>query len=92
MPQIEGRYELGTHRASWNDNAGETERLERERTINRLLDYYMGDHDPVLKTRPGERDDNIIVNITGQAVDDAGLRWHADTLRDAGRGQHGGAR
>jgi hypothetical protein len=70
MPQIEGRYELGTHRASWNDNAGETERLERERTINRLLDYYMGDHDPVLKTRPGERDDNIIVNITGQAVDD----------------------
>lgn len=70
MVQIEGRYELTTAHAKRADGLGDQERLTRKTDIDRILAYYNGDHDPVLKVPMGQRDDNIMVNITGQAIDD----------------------
>jgi hypothetical protein len=45
------------------------ERKERVEYIQRKWNYYDGSHDKPLKTYTGERDDNIILNLCGRAVD-----------------------
>lgn len=51
------------------NEAGDKERKQRQNTIAKFWRYYDGDHDQPLKVRMGERNDNIILNLCGRAVD-----------------------
>lgn len=48
---------------------GDKERVTRQRYIAERWRYYDGNHDKPLKVRPGEKDDNILFNLCGRAVD-----------------------
>jgi hypothetical protein len=51
------------------NDVGDKERLNREKYIQQRWDYYDGDHPKPLKVAYGQRDDNIILNLCGRAVD-----------------------
>lgn len=70
MPVIEPFYEIGTEHARRVDMAGDTERVARKTEIDLLWRYYEGDHDEMLKVRDGRRNDNVTINLVGQAADD----------------------
>lgn len=53
------------------DELGDKERRERKERIDRYWAYYHGDHHAPLKVEPGEPDDNVIINLCGQAIDKA---------------------
>lgn len=48
---------------------GTKERSERQKQIDRWWAYYDGQHDEPLKIRPGEKNDNIILNLCQRTVD-----------------------
>ena len=70
MPAIEPFYELGTEHAKRLDTAGDQERVARKEEIDLLWRYYDGDHDEMLKVRADRRNDNVTINLVGQAADD----------------------
>ena len=47
------------------------ERVQRQKDIAKKWQYYDGDHHRWLKVRRGEKDDNIVLNLCGRAVDKA---------------------
>lgn len=51
---------------------GSAENQQRQKMIEAFWKYYDGDHHRWLKTEPGERDDNIVINLSGRAVDKMG--------------------
>jgi len=51
------------------NEAGNKERLERQRAIDAYWKYYDGDHIHWLDVVPGKRDDNMVINLSGRAVD-----------------------
>jgi hypothetical protein len=70
MPAIEPFYEIGTDHAKRIDSAGDQERTARKAEIDLLWRYYDGDHDEMLIVRPGRKNDNVTINLVGQAADD----------------------
>jgi hypothetical protein len=70
MPAIEPFYELNTDHAKRIDSAGDQERTARKAEIDLLWRYYDGDHDEMLIVRPGRKNDNVTINLVGQAADD----------------------
>ena len=51
------------------DEIADKEQQDRAGQIDRAWRYYLGDHDKPLKVASGRRDDNVIINVCGQAVD-----------------------
>jgi hypothetical protein len=49
--------------------AGEEELRQRQKEIEVYWKYYAGDHPKHLKPEPGKHDDNVVLNLCGQAVD-----------------------
>lgn len=70
MPSIEPFYELNTEGAKRVDQVGDQERVARKAAMDLLWRYYDGDHDEMLKPKLGKRNDNVTINLVGQAVDD----------------------
>lgn len=50
------------------NNAADKERKERQETIERLWNYYWGDHPKPLRIEAG-MDDNVVLNLCGMAID-----------------------
>lgn len=51
------------------NDVGNAERQKREKYITSKWAYYDGDHPKPLKVAQGQRDDNIILNLCGRAID-----------------------
>lgn len=51
------------------DEIADKERQQRKQLIDRYWRYYDGDHHRPLTVAPGEFDDNVIINLCGQAID-----------------------
>ena len=49
---------------------GDQERSQRQTTIDRAWAYRDGNFAPPLRVEPGQRDDNILLNLCGQMIDD----------------------
>ncbi len=67
--------------------AGDNERLEREREIDAAWRYYKGEQPMPLKRRPGDPDVNVILDLCGQAVDAMVAFLGAPELEVEGGGQ-----
>lgn len=48
---------------------GDDERVQRQKYIAERWRYYDGNHDKPLKVKVGKRDNNILLNLCGRAVD-----------------------
>lgn len=70
MPKIAPRYDT-ENKEAWKaiNAAADAERKERNHEIDEGWRYYHGDHDKPLKVRSGQPDHNVILNLSGQAVD-----------------------
>ena len=66
MPAIPAKYDVNDKAIN---SAGDDERKARIDYIRSRWARYEGDHPRPLKVRPGDRDDNIILNPSGKAVD-----------------------
>lgn len=51
------------------NSAADKERRDRMKLIDAYWRYYDGDHAMPLKVLPGQRNDNIILNLCGRAID-----------------------
>lgn len=70
------------------DRLAETERKERQEQIDAAWRYYEGQHKRPLKVRPGQPDDNVILNVCRKAVEQAValLFGEAPTFEVGGQG------
>lgn len=72
MPAIMARYyPPGEREARAQEDLANEERKKRKAMIDRYWAYYVGDHTQPLKVKSGKRDDNVIINLCGQAIDKA---------------------
>lgn len=70
MPKIAPQYNPGDDKA-WKllNAAADDERKKRNHEIDEGWRYYHGEHPKPLKVRAGQPDHNVILNLSGQAVD-----------------------
>src|SRR5690606_10959050 len=69
MPQILPRYAPADQK--WwreTEEAGNKERDERRKRIETLWRYYEGEQKKPLKVKPGRPDLNVILNLSGEAI------------------------
>lgn len=66
MPGIQATYDPNSRAIN---EVGDQERQQRKAYIDLRWRYYDGDHHHWLKVNPGERDDNITINLCQRAVD-----------------------
>src|SRR3989304_1954832 len=71
MPGVLAQYipPTDTQKAKALDELGNNERRERKALLDTYWKYYDGEHHSSLVVRPGERDDNVTINLCGQAID-----------------------
>ena len=70
MPAVAARYYTPDDRnARKVDELADLERKERGDRLNTYWAYYEGNHHKPLVVEAGERDDNVILNLCGQAID-----------------------
>lgn len=72
MPGVAARYipaDAQTSELRALDEVGDKEREKRAKLIDHHWAYYHGEHKKPLKVRPGEQDDNLTLNLCGQAID-----------------------
>lgn len=66
MPGINPKYDVNDKAVN---EAGDNERVDRAAMINSAWAYYAGRHVKPLKIENGKRDDNVIMNLCGRALD-----------------------
>lgn len=72
MPGVFARYYPATDpKARELDSMDQNERATRKAMIDAYWRYYVGDHKKPLKVERDQPDDNVIINLCGQAVDKA---------------------
>lgn len=68
MPGIPVKYDVTDQKSKINDLA-DAERKPRNALIDTYWKYYNGEHTRPLKTKPGQPNFNVILNVSGQAID-----------------------
>lgn len=66
MPGIDVQYDVND---KTSNDLGDAERVERLKMIDEAWRYYEGRHQAPLKVEPGEKDDNIILNLCQRVID-----------------------